>query len=48
MLVRVYMDADVAVMTSAMMSAGYPATRAAREHVVQSSPKLLSVRGGSD
>ena len=46
--IRANVDANSAVMTSAMMSAGDPAARAACERVVQSSPKLLSVRGGSD
>ena len=38
--IRADVDVDVAVMTSA----GYPA---ARERVVQSSPKLLSARDGA-
>ena len=46
--IRANVDANSAVMTSAMMSAGDPTARAACERVVQSSPKLLSVRGGSD
>ena len=41
--VRADVDADVAVMTSA----GDPTVRAARERVVQSSPKLLSTRDGA-
>ena len=41
--VRADVDADVAVMTLA----GDPTARAARERVVQSSPKLLSMRDGA-
>ena len=39
-------DADVAVMTLAMMSTSDLAAHAACEHVVQSSPKLLLARDG--
>ena len=42
--VMVDVDADVAVMTLAMTLAGDLAARAACEHVVQSSPKLLLAR----
>ena len=42
--VRVDMDADVAVITSAMTSVGDPVVR---ERVVQSSSKLLLAREGT-
>ena len=42
--VMVDVDADVVVMTLV----GDPVARGASEHMAQSSPKLLSVRGGSD
>ena len=38
---------DVAVITSAMMSASDPVARGARERVVQSSSKLLLAREGT-
>ena len=40
-------DADVTVMTLAMMSTSDLAVHAACEHVVQSSPKLLLARDGT-
>ena len=46
--VRADVDADMAVMKSAMTLEGDPMAHGAHERMVQSSPKLLSAHEGSD